>query len=359
MPDRLDIFRQFYVLALLLLAGWLVQALGPVLTPFLVSALLAYLGDPVTDRLERFMPRTLAVVVVFLAIFLVFGLALLFLFPLLYDQLTRFVTRLPAYLDWLQQRLLPLLSQWLGSDQERLLDVSRLRQTLVSHWQQVGSYAATLLQTITSSGLLLANALANAVLVPLVTFYLLRDWDILVARIRDLLPRRHEPVISRLAAEADEVLSAFLRGQLLVMLALGTVYSIGLWLTGLELALFFGMLAGLVSFVPYLGFILGILAAGGASLVQFHDWTHLLQVLAVFGVGQVLESFVLTPVLVGDRIGLHPVAVIFAVLAGGQLFGFVGVLLALPVAAVIMVVLRHLRARYLASPAYADTGSAP
>ncbi|RMG30954.1 MAG: AI-2E family transporter [Gammaproteobacteria bacterium] len=348
----MDTFKQFYLLILLLFGGWLVHALGPVLTPFLVSALLAYLGDPVTDRLERFMPRTLAVVVVFLALFLLFGLVLVFLLPVLYEQLTRFVARLPVYLDWAQQRILPWLSAWVGTAQERLLDVERLRQALMAHWQQVGAYAATLVQTLTSSGLLLANALANAVLVPLVTFYLLRDWDVLVVRIRELLPRRHEPVIRRLAVEADGVLSAFLRGQLLVMLALGTVYTLGLWLVGLDLALFYGMLAGMVSFVPYLGFILGILAAGGAALVQFHDGLHLLAVLAVFGVGQVLESFVLTPVLVGDRIGLHPVAVIFAVLAGGRLFGFVGVLLALPVAAVILVVLRHLRARYLASPAY-------
>ncbi|MEQ8659589.1 MAG: AI-2E family transporter, partial [Gammaproteobacteria bacterium] len=167
--------------------------------------------------------------------------------------------------------------------------------------------------------------------------------------VRDLLPRRIEPTVSKLAREIDSVLAEFLRGQLTVMAALALIYTVGLWLVGLDLAFFIGLLAGLVSFVPYLGVIVGVIVAGAAAFLQFQDVLHLALVGAVFGVGQVLEGMVLSPLLVGDRIGLHPVAVIFAVMAGGQLFGFLGVLLALPVAAVIVVLLRHSRDEYLAS----------
>jgi predicted PurR-regulated permease PerM len=173
-----------------------------------------------------------------------------------------------------------------------------------------------------------------------------------MSRVRELLPRRSEAVIVKLAQQSDEVLGAFLRGQLLVMLALAFIYSAGLMMMGLDLALLIGMLAGLVSFVPYLGFIVGILAACVAALFQFQELLPLLYVAIVFGVGQMLEGMVLTPLLVGDRIGLHPVAVIFSVLAGGQLFGFVGVLLALPVAAVIAVLLRYLHTQYKSSALY-------
>jgi predicted PurR-regulated permease PerM len=175
-----------------------------------------------------------------------------------------------------------------------------------------------------------------------------------MARIKAMLPLRWQPATTRLAGECDEVLSAFLRGQLMIMLALGIIYSCGLWLAGLKLALLIGMLAGLASVVPYLGFVVGIVSASIAALVQFHDWMPLVYVAMVFGVGQMLEGMVLTPLLVGDKIGLHPVAVIFAVLAGGQLFGFVGVLLALPVAAVVMVLLRHAHDNYLQSLFYSE-----
>ncbi|MBI4005194.1 MAG: AI-2E family transporter, partial [Gammaproteobacteria bacterium] len=205
---------------------------------------------------------------------------------------------------------------------------------------------------ITQSGQVLLGWLAYLLLIPVVTFYLLRDWDILVNKIHELIPSQYSQLVTRLARDCDDVLAEFLRGQLLVMLGQGIIYSIGLWLAGLEVALLIGMLAGLVSFVPYLGFIVGISAAAIAALVQFNDVIHLVYVILVFGIGQMIEGMVLSPWLVGDRIGLHPVAVIFAVMAGGQLFGFFGVLLALPVAAVIVVLLRHLRSHYLQSSFY-------
>jgi len=185
-----------------------------------------------------------------------------------------------------------------------------------------------------------------------VTFYLLRDWDHLVGRVNELIPRRSQPVVARLAKESDTVLGAFLRGQLLVMLALAIIYITGLSFIGLDLAILIGLVAGLISFVPYLGFIVGILLAGIAAIVQFHDALHPGYVVLVFALAQAIEGMLLTPLLVGDRIGLHPVAVIFAILAGGQLFGFVGVLLALPVAAVIAVILRYAHERYKESGLY-------
>jgi predicted PurR-regulated permease PerM len=200
----------------------------------------------------------------------------------------------------------------------------------------------------------MAGWLAGMVLIPVVVFYMLRDWDKFIAGINELLPRHVEPTVSKLARESDRVLGAFLRGQLIVMLCLGILYSVGLRLAGLEWSLTIGMLAGVVSFVPYLGVIFGVVTASIAVLIQSQDVVQLIWVLLVFGVGQMLEGMILTPWLVGDRVGLHPVAVIFAVLAGGQLFGFMGILLALPVAAVLAVLLRHLRARYRESEFYGE-----
>ena len=206
-------------------------------------------------------------------------------------------------------------------------------------------------QVSRSGGKLLGFA-ASLVLVPVVTFYLLRDWDRLIAWIDEMVPRHNLDLVHRLAREADEVLGAFLRGQLLVMIGLGIIYSLGLWLAGLQLALLIGMVSGLVSFVPYLGFVVGLLSASIAMLVQSQELLPLVWVLLAFTVGQIIESSVLTPLLVGDRIGLHPVAVIFAVMAGAQLLGFIGILVALPVAAVLAVLLRYAKTLWLESALY-------
>jgi len=234
------------------------------------------------------------------------------------------------------------------------LQFDTLRNWLVADWQQTGDLMKRLLGSITRSGLALAVWLTNLVLIPVVTFYLLRDWDLMMAKIHRLLPRNIEGRVSTWATECDEVLGAFVKGQLVVMMALGAIYAVGLWLVGLKLALLIGMIAGLASIVPYMGFIIGFGAAAVAAIMQFQDPTMLLWVGAVFAVGQALEGMLLTPLLVGDRIGLHPVAVIFAIMAGGQPAGFVGVLLALPVAAVIMVLLRHLHEGYKSSSLYSQ-----
>jgi predicted PurR-regulated permease PerM len=325
-----------------------------VLTPFLFAALLAYLGDPLIDRLEaRKIPRSWAVALVFGVILLGLLLLLLFLIPMLTHQFKGLIQRLPTHIEWFQTHVLPWLQAHLGVEPESL-SLRNLQTKLVAFAQDMGDMASSLLESFRASSTALFTWLANLILVPVVTFYLLRDWDLLVAKVRELLPRRIEPVVSKLAQESDEVIGAFLRGQVIVMAALGVMYSAGLAVIGLDFALLIGMLAGLVSFVPYLGLITGILAASIAALLQFHSVLILIPVLIVFGLGQLISDFFLTPKLVGDRIGLHPVAVLFAVLAGGHLFGFFGILLALPVAAVIAVLARHAHDEYLKSIFYSD-----
>lgn len=330
---------------------WLMTMLSAVLTPFFVAALLAYLGDPLADRLEdKGLSRTLAVVIVFSLLF-VSALTLLLIFvPMLSVQVASIVENLPSYLQKLQSLMEPVMHS-LGVSPEQF-DLKTIRQTLEENWSKAGEFAGNIVGYMTRSGMVIIQWLINLVLIPVLTFYLLRDWDVLKDRIRSLIPRRHEPRITAMAGECDEMLSGFLRGQLMVMLALSIIYVIGLTVMGLELALLIGVIAGIVSFVPYLGLFVGLTLAGVASYLQFQEWLPLLWVALIFGAAQLIEAMFLTPRFVGERIGLHPVAVIFAVMAGGALFGFLGVLLALPVAAVVMVVVRHAHDYYTRSHLY-------
>ncbi len=343
---------RWFVLAALLLSGWLLYLLAPILTPFLFSALLAYLGDPLVDRLEaRRLSRTVAVIIVFVLIFSLILLLPLLLLPVIETQLGVVIKAMPTYIDWLTERLLPGMQKRLGVDPSTF-DIEKVKAALMANWQEAGGLVAGVVGYISRSGLAMLAWLANIVLVPVITFYLLRDWDHFMEAIRDLLPRAVEPTVVGLAKESDTHLAAFLRGQFMVMLSLGVIYSVGLSIAGLKTALLIGMLAGLVSFVPYLGVIVGVVAASVAMLFQSQDVMQLIPIAIVFGVGQMLEGMVLTPLLVGDRIGLHPVTVILAVLAGGQLFGFMGILLALPVASVLVVLVRHARESYKQSDWY-------
>ncbi|HWP01797.1 MAG TPA: AI-2E family transporter [Methylococcus sp.] len=344
--------ERWFLLVSLAVAGGLVYLLAPILMPFAAAAILAYLADPLADRLEaRGLGRTTAVILVFCGLIVLFAGFLLLLVPILEHQITRLVDDLPVYIRWIKSAVLPWLQKRLGVSTS-LTNLDQIARILSGHWQQAGGVAAYVLSSLTHSGAVLLSWLMNLILIPVVTFYLLRDWDALVAKVHDLLPRRYADTAARLARESDAVLSAFFRGQLAVMAALGAVYSIGLWLIGVELAFLIGLGAGLLSFIPYAGFLLGATSAAIASVVQTGDVWSVLPVLAVFGFGQALEGIVLTPWLVGDRIGLHPVAVLFSILAGGQLFGFLGVLLALPVASVVMVLLRHAHDLYRESGFY-------
>ena len=339
-------------LALFVVVSILIYLLAPILMPFLSAAILAYIADPLVDKLEKKMSRTLSVSVVFLVLSLIAILLLLIVLPLIERQVIVLAEKLPVYIDRAQQYLLPLLKEHVGLD-IAAFDLDMLKKSLSNYWKAAGGIAANVLSSISHSGLILAGWIANFLLMLVVTFYLLRDWDILVEKIHALIPRKNENTIVTIVKESDEVLGAFFRGQMLVMLVLSMVYTVGLMIVGLDTALLIGGLAGLVSFVPYLGFIIGIVVASIAALMQFQEIIPLFYVAIVFLIGQMLEGMLLTPLLVGDKIGLHPVAVIFAVLAGGQLFGFVGVLLALPVAAVVAVVLRHMLERYTNSELYA------
>ncbi|MCG7598750.1 AI-2E family transporter [Halomonas sp. McH1-25] len=334
---------------------WLLALLEPILMPFFISMILAYLGDPLTDALEaRGLSRRLAVSVVFLVLSLAIGTACLIIIPLLGRQLAQLVEAIPIILAWVQSTVLPWVQSVSGMDFST--DFDQLREALMANWKETGTFAATLLAQVSRSGLAVIVWIANLALIPVVTFYLLLDWDRLKGRIQDLLPRRFEPTVTRLAKDCDEVLAAFLRGQLMVMLSLGIVYAIGLTLIGIQFGVLIGLVAGLASIVPYLGVIVGLAIAALVAFFQYGDLLHLAGVGVVFAVGQMLEGMVLQPMLLGDRIGLHPVAVIFAVLAGGQLFGFTGILLALPVAAVVMVLLRYLHERYKNSTLYDVAG---
>ncbi|HXS72427.1 MAG TPA: AI-2E family transporter [Rhodanobacteraceae bacterium] len=353
-----DIARRWQLLAIILVIGALLWLLRPVLTPFAIAAMLAYLGDPLADRLERLhCGRALAASIVFVVTALILIGALLLLVPLIEHQVVRLISALPAYGAWIRTSLFPWLQQHLRLPPD-VFNIDSILANVRAHIGTIGNLAAVVLGYATRSGLTIIGWITSLVLIPVVTFYLLRDWDVMVAKLDALLPRANQPTIARLARESDAVLGAFVRGQLLVMIALGVFYAVALWAIGLDVGPLIGIIAGLVSFVPYLGFITGLFASLIAALVQYHDWQHLAMVLGVFGVGQVLEGYVLVPRLVGGKIGLHPVAVIFAILAFGQLFGFLGVLLALPISSVLMVLLRYAHERYTASALYdAEKGS--
>lgn len=346
--------RSWQWLAIAVVAGVLIWLLAPVLTPFVIAMFFGYLGDPLVDWLEtRRMSRTFAVFLVFFVMTSLLALFVFLLVPLLGQQIGHFVDQMPTYAAWFKGTALPWISLHAHFNLSPYFDPERMTQMLREHWTQAGGIAAILLGGLSKSGLFVITLMVNVVLVPVLSFYFLRDWDVMVAKVRDLLPRPIEPTIARLAVRSDEMLGGFLRGQLLVMVCLAVVYSFGLRLIGIDIAMLIGLIAGLVSFVPYLGVMTGLVISIIAALVQFGDGVHVLMVLGMFAGVQMLEAFLLTPILVGDRIGMHPVGVIFAIMAGGELFGFLGVLLALPVSAIAMVLLRYAHERYTGSRMYA------
>ncbi len=346
--------RRLQWAALGLFALWVLWLLSPVLTPFVVAALLAWMGDPVVDWLQaKGRSRNIAVVLVFSAMALVLVVVLLVLVPLIESQIETLADSLPRYRDWLLLTALPWLERRLNMPLSTWLDFEHVFGLVRSNWEQAGGMAATVLGYVSRSGLAVFGWVANVLLIPVITFFFLRDWDLIVGRVAAMVPRDHIDTVGRLARESSDVLGGFLRGQFLVMVILGVMYGLGLWAVGLDLGILIGLIAGLLTFVPYLGPTSGVVLGVLAALMQYGDWKHVAGVLAVFGIGQLIESYVLTPKLVGDRIGLHPVAVIFAVLAGGQLFGFLGMLLGLPLAAVVNVLLRYAHERYTQSQLYA------
>ncbi|MDR3388672.1 MAG: AI-2E family transporter [Rudaea sp.] len=350
MTPRIALRWQMLVLVLVI-AGvlWL---LAPVLTPFAIAAMFAYLFDPLASWLQRRgLGRNLAVTIVFLSLILVLIVVLLLLLPYLQRQIAAFFAHLPQWLGWFRDVAVPWLNEKFKLDLE-LPDTSQLAAILQEHWKEAGGAAASIVSQISKSGIAVLSWMMRLIVIPVAFFYLLRDWHMIIDRVHDLLPRSVEPTVTRLARESDETLGGFVRGQVSVMIVLGVLYAIALLAVGIDVGPLIGMIAGLISFVPYLGSITGVLMGVIAALVQYHDWTHVILVVVVFVVGNLLEGYVLVPRLVGEKIGLPPLAVIFAILAGGELFGFLGVLLALPIASVAMVLLRYAYERYRASALY-------
>ena len=327
------------------LVGCLLYLLAPVLTPFVAAALLAYIGDPLADRLQELrLPRTLAVVVVFILTFLMLGLLVLLVGPLIGTQVGALLNALPDIVIRFEQVWLPNIAELLNLE---LGDDVGFGAFIARYGDMAGSWGTKVIVSLTQSGGAVAAAVLSLFLVPILTFYLLRDWDTILAHLGALIPTDQRDTVVSLAKDTDEVLGAFLRGQILVMLALSIIYSVGLGLVGLKFAIAIGVVSGLVSFVPYLGFVFGITLASLTVVLEPEPLWRLVGVVATFSIAQMLEGSFLTPKLVGDRIGLHPVLIIFAVAAGGQLFGFFGILLALPAAAILSVLVRFAYDRYL------------
>jgi predicted PurR-regulated permease PerM len=339
-----------------LILAFAIYQLGPIITPFLVAAILAYICDPLVDKLsivgfKQFkLGRAPATAVVMFGLLAAITMIVLILIPLLQKQSVLIAERLPALIENFRHYAEPWLKTNLGID--FAINVGQIQEVITTHWKETGNILGNILKTAGSKGLAFINIIANLLLLPVVLFYLLRDWDNLIAKIAELIPREWLTKTTTIVKEIDQVVAEFLRGQLSVMAALCFFYSLGLWLAGLEMALPIGLIAGLLSFIPYLGFALAFIMAVVLAVLQFSVLSEVVPVLLVFGIGQVIESTILTPLLVGDRIGLHPVVVIIGLLAGGQLFGFAGVLLALPVCAAIAVGLRHSKQSYINSDAY-------
>lgn len=350
-PGPLASWQYLWIAGAVIVFAAALHWLGPILTPFLVGVILAYLGTPIVNRCVRAgMPRTLGTLLaVAILMVLILGLVLVIV-PLVQAEITMLIARLPALADFYAARVAPWLQETLG--RSIALDIATLRELISSNSQQAGEVGLRVLSGVRTGGMVLASLVINLALIPVVMFYLLRDGRGIVARLDELVPRRWEPALRGMAREIDHVLAEFLHGQMLVMIALASYYVIALSLAGLQFAVPIGIITGLLVFIPYVGFGVGLLLGTLAALLQWTGWPAFLAVMSVYGIGQLLENYVLLPILVGHRIGLHPLTVIFALLAFGQLFGLAGVLLALPVSAILLVGLRRLRAAYMASPLY-------
>ncbi len=336
--------------ATLALSG-LLYVLAPALTPFLVGAMLAYAANPLVDQLVHWrVPRALAAALVLACAMLVISALFLMLAPLIRDEAMRIAERLPGGIRQFNTVIGPWAERLFGTPWA--LDENNLQQLLTDNRDIVSTVVQRTINSVRIGGIALAGLVVNALLAPVVTYYLLLDWHKLTQRLDDLIPRRLHAKVRAVAGDINTVLAAYLRGQLLVMGILAAYYALALGIAGLPSAIAIGLLTGSLIFIPYIGFATSFLLALIVAVLQFGGWTPILWVLCIYGLGQLLESFLLTPYLVGERVGLPPLAVIFALMAFGQVFGFFGVLLALPASAAIMVGLRELHAAYLRSHAY-------
>lgn len=335
----------------LVVAALALYLLRGVLLPFVAGMAVAYVFDPVVDRLERWgLSRTVATGLITGVFFLGLFAGFFLLIPALQEQIANFAKQVPHYLDILRDAA----TRWVQRVEMHIdpTDAERLRAAMGDFAGKVISWIGALLSGLWSGGLALVNLLSLIFITPVVAFYLLRDWDRLVERVDAWLPREHTAEIRALFHEIDDTLAGFARGQALVCLFLGTFYSVGLSLIGLDFGLVIGIVAGILSFIPFVGTIGGFVTSVALAFLQFADWRWVAGTAGVFIAGHAIEANFLSPKVVGDRVGLHPVWIIFALLAGGALLGFVGVLLAVPVAAAVGVLARFGLRRYLAGPFY-------
>jgi predicted PurR-regulated permease PerM len=339
------------------LAGAFILALflyifSDILLPFVAGMVLAYFLDPVADRLERLgLSRVMATVVILFAFLVVLVLAFVILIPVLASQMADFAAKLPEYLTRLQDLITSFDPQWL--EQKFGVNAASLRDGLNSLLTSGFGLLTTVFQSIWNSGMALVSVVSLFVVTPVVAFYMLLDWDRMVATVDSWVPRDHVRTVRKIAADINTATAGFVRGQGTLCLVLGAMYAIGLTLTGLNFAILIGLFAGLISFIPYVGSLTGLVLAVGVAFVQFWpDWTMVVAVAVVFFIGQFIEGNILSPKLVGKSVGLHPVWLMFALFAFGALFGFVGLLIAVPAAAAVAVLIRFAIARYLESPLY-------
>ncbi|OJW54065.1 MAG: hypothetical protein BGO67_08360 [Alphaproteobacteria bacterium 41-28] len=325
--------------------------LQSILMPFLTGLLVAYAMNPAVRRLEKWgIPRNAGTILMILSFFLLIGLLLFIAIPFIQTELLRLAFHVPQYGQRMMIALKPLLDE--ASAYIKPQDIERLRELASTYLGDVITWGIKLLAGILTSGLALANLISLIVITPIVAFYFLRDWNKIIQTIDLWLPRPYEPTLRRLFKEMNANIGGFAKGQALVCLMVGLYYMIALTLANLDFSVVVGMVIGVVAFIPYVGALFGFMLSMGIAFAQFTEWTSIGIVAGIFVVGQTLEAYLLIPYFVGDRIGLHPVWVLFALLAGGVLYGFVGILFALPVAAAVGVLVRHGLALYLKSPYY-------
>lgn len=345
------ITHRLFWLGSIILLFLFVYLIHGILLPFVVGILAAYFLDPAADKLEEWgASRAMATTIITIGFFATIALFIILLSPLIYEQVSDFIIAVPGYLDTLHQRY----DAQFESLMNRLgLKRTETQQILGQSTAAVAGVAGGVLGHLWKSGVAAVNILSLVFLTPVVCFYLLRDWDKLVAKIDALLPRAYADTIRQQAKAVDRVLSGFIRGQTNVCLFLAAFYAVGLSLIGLEFGLVLGIASGLLTFMPYVGAAVGASTSILIALLQFGSWQGVAATAAVFIIGQTIESYFMTPKLVGDRVGLHPLWIIFGMLVGGTLFGFVGVLIAVPVTAVTGVLVRFALSRYLTSRYYA------
>ncbi len=347
-------FRRLFIVVAIVVALVLLHLMMPVIVPFVFAFVLAYLFNPLVKRLSKYVRRWIAIIIVYSTITAGMVLLLWWLVPTLWNQLQAAWDYLPKILNWYNQ----VVREWfMNNSRIRLpeLEAKGFSETLVDYMQSNYRFAdaSSLVSQVLASSMNFINSAGLIVLVPILTFYFLFNWDKRLNNWKMSVPKAYSKKIIEVAQECDRALMEFIKGQLLVMLLLGIIYAVQLQLIGLELGLIIGMVAGVASFVPYLGFGIGFIAAITAGLFQFGlDWFHLSLIVGAFLVGQAAEGYVLQPLLLGDKIGLSPLWVIFSVLAGASLLGFVGMLIALPVSAIINVLFRHIYAYYLTTDFY-------